>query len=94
MGVIRIVLWGPPDSNRGLALLGVVPHAAIADYVKLDQVYGAPQELLKGLLEIQEIGEVVRNARLEFHEQVDVTVLGVEILAQDRTEQLELAHAI
>jgi hypothetical protein len=56
MGVIRIVLWrpaGPPDSNRGLALLDVVPHAAIADCVKLDQVYGAPQELLEGFLEIQ-----------------------------------------
>ena len=64
----------------------MMPQAAIPDCAELDQVYGAPQELLKGLLEIQEIGEAVRNARFELYEQVDVAALGVEILAQDRAE--------
>lgn len=72
--------------ERRLTLLDMVPQAAIPDSAKLDQVYGAPQKLLEGPLEIQEIGEAVRNAWLELHEQVDVTVLGVEILAQDRAK--------
>lgn len=53
---------------------------------KLDEVYTPPQEVFQGLLEVQEIGEVVRDARLEFYEQVDVTALGVKVPAQDRVE--------
>ena len=72
----------------------MVPQAAVSDCAKLDEVYAPPQEVFQGLLEIQEIGEAVRDARLEFHEQVDVTALGVKVPPQDRAEQLELAHAV
>src|SRR6185312_7450360 len=87
-----------PGSRCGIerrpALLDMMPQSAVSDCAKLDQVYAPLQELLQGLLEIQEISEAVRDARLELHEQIDVTVFGIEILSQDRAKQLELMHAI
>ncbi len=72
----------------------MVPQPAVSDCAKFYQVYSPPKTTFECFLEAQEICEAICHLWLEFHEHVDVTVLGIEILAQDRTEYLELAHAV
>jgi hypothetical protein len=80
--------------DGGLALLDVVPQATISDGMKLNQVYGPPEETLERFLEIEEIRKAAGHQRLEFHEHIDITALGIEVAAQDRSEYFQFAHAV
>jgi hypothetical protein len=71
-----------------------VPQAPVPDGVKLNQVYGAPEETLERLLEVEEVRKAAGHPWLEFHEHIDVTALWIKVAAQDRSEYLEFAHAV
>jgi hypothetical protein len=71
-----------------------VPQASVSDGVKLNQVYGAPEETFERLLEIEEVRKAAGYWRLKFHEYIDVTALGIKVATQDRSEHLELAHTV
>jgi|SRR6185312_1375896 len=50
------------------------------------QVYGSPEETLKRFLEIEKARKAAGHRRLEFHEHIDITSLGVKVAAEHRSE--------
>lgn len=75
-------------------MIDVMAQPAVADRVRLQKIHRPLEQRLQCFLEVQEVAEIGGDFGLEFNEQIDVAVPGIEVVAQRGTEHLQLAYAV